>query len=184
MSDQSSKSGSETPKSSGQTPPKPAAAQPEIIPPALDSVLRSAGIDPRDPNVSKALEVSLTMMFAGSLPLAPPPILKEYQNIKPELVDKLVGWTETQSAHRRELEKTRVDRSENRLDRGQWIAATVALGGLFLATIEGILGNAYVAGVMAVVAIGGPTAAIWLARNVRGQPPAPPPTTPTPPKVS
>src|SRR5947209_20303268 len=47
-------------------------------PPALDSALRNLGIDTRDPNVSKALEISLTMMFSGSLPLPPPAILKEY----------------------------------------------------------------------------------------------------------
>ena len=141
MSDQNVKNGMEIPKSIGQTPtdPPPPQNKLEIIPPVLNSVLRNAGIDPRDPSVSKALEVSLTMMVGGALPLAPPPILKEYQNVKPELVDKIVEWTETQSIHRRALEKTRSDRSENRLDRGQWIAATVALGGLLLATIEGIL---------------------------------------------
>jgi uncharacterized membrane protein len=192
MSDHSNKNGNEAPKSSGQTPAEsaPAQNQPELIPPALDSVLRNVGINPQDPAVSKALEVSLTtmMMYGGSLPLAPPQILKEYQKIKPELVDKFVEWTEAQSAHRRELEKTRVDRSERRLDRGQFIAAAVAIGGLFLSTVEGIGGNAYVAAVMAVVAIGGPTAAIWLARNLRTQqqqqaakPPTPGPPTTEPP---
>jgi uncharacterized membrane protein len=118
------------------------------------------------------------MMFSGSLPLAPPPILKEYQSIKPELVDKLIEWTEKQATHRRDLERIRTERSENRFDRGQKIAASVALGGLILAAGEGILGNPWVAAIIAVVAIGGPTAAIIMARNMRTQQT---PTSPTPP---
>src|SRR5262245_55628685 len=81
----------------------------EIIPPALQTALRDVGVDPQDPNVSKALEISLTMMFRGSLPLAPPPILREYGNVRPELIDKLVEWTEQQSTHRRELERLRTE---------------------------------------------------------------------------
>jgi hypothetical protein len=46
----------------------------EIIPPALDTALRTAGVDTRDPNVSRAIEISL-MMYSGTLPLPPPPVL-------------------------------------------------------------------------------------------------------------
>jgi uncharacterized membrane protein len=168
MSDQDNQDGSE-PKPR-QTPPDSASAQgkTEIIPPALDSALRNVGIDPRDPAVSRAIEISLTMaMFSGSLPLPPPEILKEYDSVHAGLSDKLIEWTERQSEHRRLLETKRTDRTEDRYDRGQRIAAGVALGGLFLSSIVGIWGNPWVAGVMAIVAVGGPTAAIWLARNIR-----------------
>lgn len=160
-------------------PESPSKNQSEIIPPGLDSALRASGIDPKDPTVTRALEISL-MMFSGSLPLAPPPILKEYQSIKPEIVDKLIEWTETQAAHRRDLERTRTERSENRFDRGQKIAAAVALGGLILAAAEGVFGNPWVAAVIAIVAIGGPTAAIIMARNMRAQQTPKPPTPPAP----
>ncbi len=170
MSDQqNSGSNGEKPKppNNKKTETSVSPAQPEIVPPALESALRTVGVDPRDPNVTKALEISLTMMVSGTLPLAPPPILREYGNIRPELIDKLVEWTEQQAAHRRELEKLRTVGSEGRLDRSQRNALIVALGGLGLAAIVGIFGNMWAAIAIAVVSIGGPTAAIWLARNVR-----------------
>jgi hypothetical protein len=54
-------------------------AIPEIIPPALNTVLRTAGVDTQDPNVTKALEISLIAMSGGPLPLPPAPILAEYE---------------------------------------------------------------------------------------------------------
>jgi uncharacterized membrane protein len=183
MNGQSSKSGNDRPNPSGPTLERSPPDKAEIIPPALDSVLRTAGIDTRDPNVVRALEISLTTMFSDALPLPPPRILKEYDSVHPGLIDKIVEWTEQQSAHRRALEKTRTERSESRFDRGQWIAATVAVGGLCLAAIEGAVGSPAAAIAIAVVAIGGPTAAIWMAQNVRpasSAAPTSPPSTPPP----
>jgi uncharacterized membrane protein len=177
MSDQSNKNGDSSPKPRPLE-QAPAPSQPEIIPPALDSALQRAGIDTRDPQVFRALEISLTMMVSGSLPLPPPQILQEYKSISPALVEKFVEWTELQSAHRRELERTGTERAERRFDRGQWIAATVATGGLLLAAVVGIFGNPWVAGMIAIVAVGGPTAAIWLARGVPKAPALPPPPRP------
>jgi uncharacterized membrane protein len=167
MNSEDNKNGNKTPNEPALD--KPTASQPEFIPPALDSALRTAGIDTRDPNVFRALQISLTMMFSGSLPLPPPEILKEYENIRPELVNKLVEWTEQQAGHRRSLEVVKVQRTENRYDRGQTIAASVAIGGLIISGIVGIFGNPWVAAVIAIVSVGGPTAAIWLARNIRSQ---------------
>jgi hypothetical protein len=187
MSDQSSKGGGEKPPSNKRPPSElvPGPSPQEIIPATLDSVLRKVGIDPTDPNVSKALEISLTMMFSGSLPIAPPPILREYGNIRPELIDKLIEWTDLQSNHRRDLERIRTEGSEKRLNRAQGIGATIALGGLCLAALVGTFGNMWAAIIIAIVAVGGPTAAIWLAQNVRKQPPQLPtqpaqPASPTP----
>lgn len=182
MSDQGS-SGNANGKPQPQDKPAEIVATPErqeIVPPALETALRQIGVDPRDPNVSKALEISLTMMFSGSLPLAPPPILKEYASIRPELVDKLVEWTEKQADHRRDLERLRTQGSEKRQFRAQWIGAVVALGGLVLAAYVGHY-SAPTAIAIALVAIGGPTAAIWLAHNMRRPEPPKPPTAPIPP---
>ena len=185
MSDQRSNGNGngETPKPPSK--PAEAAVQPprqEIVPPALESALRSIGVDPRDPNVSKALiEISATMMFSGSLPLAPPQILKEYGNIRPELIDKLIEWTEQQSAHRRNLETLRTEGSERRMYRAQYIGAAVALGGLSLAAYVAHY-SAAAAIAIALVSVGGPTAAIWLAHNMRRQSPPIPPTPPPTPK--
>jgi uncharacterized membrane protein len=183
MNGPSGKSGNDRPNPSEPTLERSPLDTAETIPAALDSVLRTAGVDTRDPNVVRALEISLTMMFSDALPLPPPPILKEYDSVHPELVNKIIEWTEQQSAHRRALEKTRTERSESRFDRGQWIAATVAVGGLCLAAIEGTFGSPAVAIAIAVVAIGGPTAAIWIAQNIRpssSAAPTVPPTTPPP----
>jgi hypothetical protein len=173
MSDQNKKGDGETPTPDKGSPAEIATGTgpQEIIPADLDSVLREIGIDTRDPKVSKALEISLTMMFGGSLPLVPPPILREYGNIRPELIDKFIEWTELQADHRRGLEKFRTEGSEKRLNRGQWIGATSALGGLCLAALVGMYGNVWAAIAIAIVAVGGPTAAIFLAQNVRKQSP-------------
>jgi uncharacterized membrane protein len=137
---------------------------PETIPPELDTALRTAGINTQDPNVSKAIEISL-LLFSGSLPLPPPQVLAEYNDAYPGLVEKIIHWTEQQRQHRMSLEQTRTQRTEARLDRGQWIAGSVALGGLLLASVVGIFGNPWVAGVIAIVAVGGPTAAVAIARQ-------------------
>jgi uncharacterized membrane protein len=105
------------------------------------------------------------MMFSGSLPLPPPSVLAEYNAAYPGLVDKIVEWTEIQRQHRQALERQTAEGSERPMNRGQLIAATVAIWGLTLAAAVGIFGNPYVATVIAIVAIGGPTAALLLARN-------------------
>jgi hypothetical protein len=83
------------------------AAEPrsELIPPALESVLRNIGVDPKTPDFSRALEITLTMMYGGASQLPPPAVLKEYGKIRSELIDKLVTLTERQSDHRREMER-------------------------------------------------------------------------------
>jgi hypothetical protein len=54
--------------------------RPELVPAALDGVLEAAGIDRSDPQVTKALEISMSFMVArGSLPLPPAEILAEYE---------------------------------------------------------------------------------------------------------
>jgi uncharacterized membrane protein len=174
----------EKPTESTPDPPSTGRQLTEIIPPGLDSVLRTAGVDTADPNVTKTIEI---MLFRGQLPLPPPPILAEYEKHFPGLCDKLVGWTEAQRTHRQALERQRTDGQETRMNRGQFIAGGVALWGLTMAVIAGVWSPA-VGVVIAIVSIGGPTAAIWLARNT-GTPktppiPAPKTTPPTEPSHS
>jgi uncharacterized membrane protein len=116
------------------------------------------------------------MTARGSLPLPPPALLSEYDRAFPGLVQKIIEWTEEQRKHRHKLEDKVTTGSEKRMDRGQIIAGVVAVWGLTLAAICAIFGNPYAAGVIAIVAIGGPTAAIFLARTGKTQPPASPPT--------
>jgi uncharacterized membrane protein len=138
----------------------------EIIPPSLDSALRTAGVDPTDPSVTKTLQVSLSLMMAsGSLPLPPPTILSDYEKAFPGLVAKITSWTDEQRAHRMALENQVTNGSESRMNRGQIIAACVAGWGITLAALVGIFGNPYVASIVAIVSIGGPAAAVYLARG-------------------
>jgi uncharacterized membrane protein len=135
----------------------------ELLPATLQEALRKAGLDPADPN-TRALELTL-MMYSGSLPFIPPPILREYEEIFPGLGARLVEWTETQRAHRQALERTRTDGAERRMNRGQVWAGLVSLVGLPCSCAVGIWGNWFVASVIAIVCVGGPTAAVYLARN-------------------
>ncbi|WP_423868964.1 DUF2335 domain-containing protein [Bradyrhizobium sp.] len=109
----------------------------------------------------------------------PPEILAQYEREFPGLADRLVNWTEQQRSHRQSLERQRTDGSERRMDRSQLIAGTVAVWGITLSALVGIFGSPWAAGVIAVVAIGGPTAAIWLAKTMNGG--GKPPSTPTKP---
>jgi uncharacterized membrane protein len=126
------------------------------------------------------------MMASGSLPLPPPAVLSDYNEAFPGLVEKIVDWTEEQRQHRMRLENQVTAGTENRMNRGQLIAASVAIIGLGLAALVGIVGNPYVAMVIAVVSIGGPTAAVYLARGgVTPTPRQPPPNVPSkPPKAA
>jgi uncharacterized membrane protein len=138
----------------------------ETVPPAIDAALRSAGVDPQDPNITKTVGISLNMMTArGHLPLPPPQLLNEYDQVYPGLTAKIVAWTDEQRHHRMELERLVTTGSESRMNRGQVIAGAVALCGLCLAALVGTYGNPWVAGVIAVVSVGGPTAAVYLARG-------------------
>jgi uncharacterized membrane protein len=99
------------------------------------------------------------MTVGGLLLLPPPRILAEYEKDFPGLVDRIIGWTEEQRKHRQSLERLQTEGSEKRMNRGQLIAGGLACWGLTMAVVAG-------AGIaIAVVSIGGPTAAIWLARN-------------------
>jgi uncharacterized membrane protein len=157
----------------------------EMVPPSLDKALRTAGVDPRDPDVTKTLGITLSMMMAsGSLPLPPPDILASYEKACPGLVEKLITWTEEQRKHRMEIERLVITGAEARMNKGQLLGVSVAIVGLCLATFVGIFGNPYVGAVIAIVAIGGPTAAIYLARGgtVSSPPQQPQPVVPAPPQ--
>jgi hypothetical protein len=77
MSDQEEPGEPKGKKKKEQTPKPPLPGAVEILPPGLNSALRTAGIDPTNPEIFRAVEISLTTMFSGALPIAPPQILNE-----------------------------------------------------------------------------------------------------------
>jgi hypothetical protein len=92
-------------------------------------------------------------------------MLAEYRDVIPDLPERIVYWTETQAEHRRSLERARADGAEARMNRGQWGALIVAMVGIAASAIVGMFGNPFVASILAVVSVGGPTAAVVLASN-------------------
>jgi uncharacterized membrane protein len=137
-------------------------------------------VNPRDLDLTKALEISL-MMVSGSLPLPPASLLLQYEKAFPGLVEKIVSWTDSQRQHRQDLERKKTDGAEKRMNRGQLIAGSVAVYGLTSSAFVGIFGNPWAAIALAIVSIGGPTAAIWLARGGNLSQPNPKPPQSKPP---
>ncbi len=135
--------------------------------PGLERVLRQAGIDTRNPEVQRTLQViSVSSITARAvLPLPPASMLAEYKEVLPDLPERFVEWTETQAAHRRELERMRAEGLENRMNRGQWGALIVAVVGLAISGAVGIFGHWLASAVIAVVSVGGPAAAVVVASN-------------------
>lgn len=150
----------ETPAPSGTT----------TVPTVLGDALRAAGIDPNDPKVFRALEVTF-MSISGSSSLPPAILLHQWEPLYPGITRKFVEWAEKQSAHRQTIERQRADRSEDRQDRSQAITERAMYLGLILAAVVGIWGSWIVGSVLAIVSIGGPTAATALARYTPRQKP-------------
>lgn len=108
-------------------------------------------------------------------PLLPPELLARYDNVVPGLSDKLVRWTEEESEHRRALERESMSDARTFRLRGQIFGFSVSVLGLLVAggvlaftdSAYGMIG----AGVVAIVAVGGPFAARILA-NRWGRPSA------------
>lgn len=100
-------------------------------------------------------------------PLLPPTLLREYNDVVPGLAEKLVEWTETESEHRRSMEKKAFEETRKLQSRGQWFGGTVSIIGLCLAALIAYLSptasSATVAVIIAIVSVGGPFAARLLA---------------------
>ena len=137
----------------------------EIVPPSVADRLHQMGLDPNDSKMMAAVEVT-ARLFRGSLPLPPPEILAEYEAVFPGVTSVLIEWTAAQADHRRGLEAKRVSGEEERMNRGQYIAAGIAFLALTFAGLAALFGNPWASAVLSIVGVGGPTAAIILARNM------------------
>lgn len=153
------------------TPEKVQAGSPGKVS-VIDEVMRGAGLDPRDPKVSRVREtIETTILLSGSSPLPPAILLEQWEVLHPGITAKYVAWADIQGRHRRGLETTRTNRSEARQDRGQLIAAFIAIAGLAAAIIIALntqtWAGAMVASVCAIVGVGGVAAATIVARGFR-----------------
>ena len=140
----------------------------EVIPPALEEELERLGVDISNPEISRAVEVVLSKTYAGPMMLPPAFVLEEYKKEFPEIVPKLLQWTDKQIDHRQAIEWEIVRAAERRKDRSQLGAAGVAVIGLLCSTVMAMGGATAAAVVTAIVAVGGPVAAYTLARFAPG----------------
>ena len=102
-------------------------------------------------------------------PIPPPDMLAEYNRAVPGAGDEIFRSWRQQQQHRHGIEEQRTSRDEARMDRSQRNTLIIALIGLALATVTALLdGNPWVAGVIAVVSVGGPNAATILSRLLPG----------------
>jgi len=146
-----------------EAPAKPGDGQLGPLPPELLELLRRSGINVNDPTAVRVLIEASLMKFQGALQFPPAEILRGWEEVCPGITQKLVEWSDRQVTHRHNLEKQRAERSENRADRGQLIAAGVAILSLILATVLGLYDKTTASAFVALLGIGGPAAAIALA---------------------
>jgi uncharacterized membrane protein len=105
--------------------------------------------------------------YCGTWP--PAEVIKEQEAALPGSGERLLRWTEKQTAHRHALEKLQVEGNEKRMDRGQYFSLAIALpclacGTYLMASLNSIYGTI---GGIAVVAIGVVTpTAMHIARGI------------------
>jgi uncharacterized membrane protein len=160
-----SPSGNERLSGSANTPesgnPEGTKSLPDIIPPEAVEVLRKAGID----SPEKAAAVITVAASVSRSPYPSPEMLRAYEDFRPGMADQVLQQVHEQRKHRQNLEKLRTKGSERRMNHAQRNSLIIAILSIFLAA-----GAAYystiVAGVIAVVGVGGPSAATILARYI------------------
>jgi hypothetical protein len=104
-------------------------------------------------------------------------MLHAYDEYKPGMGTEVVEWLKDQTRHRQGLERNRTDGSERRLNQSQIFAFVIGMAGLVIAAIASYW-STFVAAVIAIVAVGGPSAASIMARLIDprgGRPPTQPP---------
>lgn len=94
-----------------------------------------------------------------------PPVedFRDYEAAAPGAAQYIMKAADEQRHHRFAIEDLLVKSSERRRTMGQLLSAALSLTGLVGAVVLGLFGNGWVAGILAVVAVGGPLAAQTLA---------------------
>lgn len=94
-----------------------------------------------------------------------PPVedFRGYEAAAPGAGQYIMRAADEQRQHRFAIETCLVQGSERRRNHGQILSAALSLTGLVGAVVLGLFGNGWVAGILAVVAVGGPLAAQTLA---------------------
>lgn len=91
--------------------------------------------------------------------LPPPQELSEYEKTSPGAAEHIFRAADEQRKHRHAIEAKLVDGDETRRSRGQLLSGGLSLIGLVGAIALGIVGNSWIAAILAIISIGGPLAA-------------------------
>jgi len=130
-------------------------------------VFEQLGVDTTDPKaVATAQLVMAQTTSMSSSPYPSPAMLRDYdEHYRKDFSERIIDRIDAQTIHRQCLERLRVDRSERRKDRAQWNALIISVGGLGIAGAIALTGgSAWIASIIAIVAVGGPNTATVLAR--------------------
>ncbi|MBF9048527.1 DUF2335 domain-containing protein [Roseobacter sp. HKCCD9010] len=103
-------------------------------------------------------------------PLLPPEVLQRYGNVIPNLDKKLVEWSESETTHRRQLEREAFEEARLLRSRSSMFGPIVAIAGLVIAGLVSVFNESwsgsFTAAVIAIVSVGGPFAARILASRI------------------
>ena len=136
-------------------------------PAVLDALQRLLQpVDGEDSETRRALIQQIqTVAYQGPIP--PPQMLADYNNMVPGLADRIVRKWEEQQDHRQKLERAIVEQDEGRMDRSQKYALVGALAGLGVAAVLDLAGaSPWIAGIIAVVAVGGTSSAVLIGQSL------------------
>jgi len=84
---------------------------------------------------------SQTFIAQISSPLPPPEMLVSYERAQPGLINKIIELTEHESAHRRELEKSKLQADISSLQRGDTLISRAQIFAFTLSVIAIIVGG-------------------------------------------
>ncbi|MDD4350141.1 MAG: DUF2335 domain-containing protein [Opitutales bacterium] len=118
-------------------------------------------LPPKDQQEIVSIVVRQQTSYSGPIP--PADELKRYSEVVNDGAERIMKAFETQSEHRRSIEKVVISSQQQRSDRGQWMGLIVAMStigsAVFLAysghdAVAGVLGGGTVLGLVSVFVIG------------------------------
>jgi uncharacterized membrane protein len=128
-------------------------------------ILQQLGLDAGSPHaVAEAMELLSTVTMSRS-PYPSAEMLAGYEQFRNGFSERIIDKIDAQTLHRQRLEETRVLKDERRRDRSQIFGFITSIAGLIVSALIALQGGSFlVASIIAIVAVGGPSAANVLAR--------------------
>jgi len=114
------------------------------------------------------VERSPVVITVNQAIVPPPDELLKYEGAYPGAIQRILDAADQQRRHWHGIESKLVAGSERRRDRGQLMSAGLTFLGLVAAAVLGVIGDPWIAGLIAVVYVVGPLAAQqWATMMVR-----------------